>query len=191
MEEMIEGFNQLSVLRSLVIRRAVIGPGFVPHLAEISQKLFPQNLAILKIERCKISKEATLDLVKSLQNKNYIRTLALVGVSFDLESIKEICAYLQKKPYVEDIDLSDNRLDPKLFLLLLETLSTVKTLKSINLSWNMFFENARGPQIGTYVREEHLIYGRADEPIEFPAATIAEEVTSQQEFPDGITEVVN
>ena len=68
-----------------------------------------------------------------------------MGVSFDFESVKEMCIYLTKKPYVEDLDLSDNRLDPKLFLHLLEALSTVKTLKALNLSWNLFLENARGP----------------------------------------------
>ena len=52
MEEIIAGFSQLEVLSSLVIRRSVLGPEFVPHLAAISLKIFPSNLAILKIEKC-------------------------------------------------------------------------------------------------------------------------------------------
>ena len=91
-----------------------------------------------------------------------------MAVNFDAESVKELCVYLAKKPYVEDLDLSDNRLDPKLFLLILEALSALNTLKALNLSWNFLLERARGPQIGTYVKEEFIIYGRADEPIVFP-----------------------
>lgn len=168
MDDLMEGFAQLEVLRSLVIRRSVIGRSAIPHLSTMFEKIFPSNLATLKIERCQISKEATLLLVRSLQEKCYIRTLALVGVSFDQESIREMCAYLVKKPYVEDLDLSNNRVNPKLFLLLLEALSTLTTLKSLNLSWNLLLENARGPQIGTYVKEENIVYGRANEPIEYP-----------------------
>ena len=51
-----------------------------------------------------------------LNERCYVRSLALVNVSFDSESIAVFCEYLSKKPYVEDLDLSDNRLDPKLFL---------------------------------------------------------------------------
>ena len=167
LEEMIAGFSQLEVIRSLVIRRSVIGPRVVPHIAKIKLQIFPSNLATLKIEKCQISKQTTLELVKCLQGKCYIRNLALVGVNFDQESVRELCVYLAKKPYVEDLDLSDNRMDPKLFRLILEALSALNSLKYINLSWNLFLDKARGPQIGTYVKEENIIYGRADEPIDY------------------------
>ena len=88
-------------------------------------------------------------------------------MNFDQESVRELCVYLSKKPYVEDLDLSDNRMDPKLFRLILEALSALTSLKYLNLSWNLFLDKARGPQIGTYVKEENIIYGRADEPIDY------------------------
>ena len=51
---------------------------------------------------------------------------------------------------------------------MLEALSELKTLKSLNISWNLLIELKKGPQIGTVIKEEKLIYGRADEPIIFP-----------------------
>ena len=80
-----------------------------------------------------------------------------------------MCAFLSKKSHLEDIDLSNNRVEPKLFLPLLEALSKNHQLKHINLSWNLFFEKARGPQIGTYCKEEKLVFGVADQPIDFEA----------------------
>ena len=47
----------------------------------------------------------------------------MVRVAFDAESIAVFCEYLSKKPYVEDLDLSDNRLDPKVFRTILKALS--------------------------------------------------------------------
>ena len=35
MDDIVEGFASLDVLRSLVIRRSVIGPGIVPHIEAI------------------------------------------------------------------------------------------------------------------------------------------------------------
>ena len=95
MEELFRGFAQLDVLRSIVLRRQAIGPEVTPYLTEMMQKIFPNNLATLKIERCQIGKEATLALTECLNaRKCYIRTLALVGVSFDEESIAQMCIYL-------------------------------------------------------------------------------------------------
>ena len=63
--------------------------------------------------------------------------------------------------------MSDNRLAPKLFLPILAALSTARSIKSLNLSWNLLLEKARAPQIGTYVREERIVQ-HSKEPITFP-----------------------
>ena len=167
LEELTAGFAELDVLRSLVIRRSVIGTGFLTYLSQTTLKIFPNNLGVLKIERCQISREATLALIRTLQEKSYIRTLALVGVNFDEQSIEELCQYLQKKTHVEHLDLSDNKLAPRLFLPILAALSTARSIKSLNLSWNLLLEKARGPQIGTYVKEERIVQ-YSKEPISFP-----------------------
>ena len=93
-------------------------------------------------------------------------------MTFDEESIAELCEYLVKKQYVEELDLSDNRVDPKMFHPLLEALANTRSLKHLNISWNLLLEKARGPQIGTYVKEEKIIFGRADEPIDFASMTV-------------------
>ena len=161
-EELIAGFCQLDIVSSLVLRRTAIGVGSLPYLTSMAEKIFPSNLLVLKIERCQIGKEMTLGLCQMLNKRCYIRTLALVRVAFDAESIAVFCEYLSKKPYVEDLDLSDNRLDPKVFRPILKALSKLQSLKQLNISWNILLTNARGPQIGTYVKEEKIIYGRAD-----------------------------
>ena len=63
--------------------------------------------------------------MKILRERCYVRTLSLVRVNFDAESVDELCMYLSKKPhpYVEDLDLSDNRLAPALFGKILEVLA--------------------------------------------------------------------
>ena len=106
-----------------------------------------------------------------MQEKCYVRVLSLVGVNFDEESIEVFCDFLTKKNHLEELDVSDNRLKPKAFFPILEAISTMKTLKTLNISWNVLLTEAKPPQIGTYVKEEELIYGRADEPIEFPPTT--------------------
>ena len=149
--ELLAGLCELSVLRSLVLRRTTIGLNCLPYLQVLTESIFPSNLAVLKIEKCKISRETTLGICLMLKERCYVRSLALVRVSFDSESIAVFCEYLSKKPYVEDLDLSDNRLDPKLFLPILQALSKLSSLKQLNISWNLLLEKARGPQIGTYV----------------------------------------
>ena len=166
-EDLMAGFQELDVLKQLVIRRTKVGLGCIPYLLNIQETIFPHNLVVLKIEHCQIDKETTLALIEGLREKSYIRTLSLVRVAFTPESIVELCEFLSHRSYIEELDLSDNRLEPKLFAPIIETLTRCKNLKSINLSWNLLLEKARGPQIGTYIKEEKLIYGRADEPIEF------------------------
>ena len=65
-------------------------------------------------------------------------------VNFDQESVNVFCEYLTKKPYVEDLDLSDNRLEPKIFMPILEALIHHRSLKSLNISWNTLLENSKG-----------------------------------------------
>ena len=145
MEEIFAGFKELKVLKQLVIRRSKVGLGSIYYLTKIAEKIFPNNLVVLKIENCEISKQTTLALVRSLKGKSYIRILSLVRVSFDSNSIAEMCKILNERNYIEELDLSDNRLVPKLFLPLVEALSKCRTLKSINLSWNLLIEKGRPP----------------------------------------------
>ena len=144
-------------------------------------KIFPNNLNTLKIEKCKISKEATFDLISALKERNYVRVLSLVSVSFDAESIEVFCELLEKKNSIEELDLSDNHLDPKLFHQILSSLSKCRAIKSLNLSWNLLLEKAKPPQIGTYCKEENIVYGRADEPIEFPPTPPSEKADATGE----------
>lgn len=115
-----------------------------------------------------------------LLERCYIRQLALVRVAFNSQSIQVFCQYLGKKPYVEDLDLSDNRLDPKEFRPLLSALSKLQSLRSLNIARNLLLANARGPQIGTFVKEEKIIYGRASQPIEFENQDALQPLSSER-----------
>ena len=141
----------------------MIGVDFLPFLANIACKIFPNNLTVLKIERCQISREATLGIVRFLRDQSYVRVVSLVRVSFDAESIGVMCQYLTTKPYVEELDLSDNRLEPRVFRPLLVALTKHRSLKSLNLAWNALLERSQGAQIGTYVQEEKLVFGLANQ----------------------------
>ena len=76
-------------------------------------KIFPNNLNILKIEKCAITKEATYELMITMREKCYVRVLSLVSVNFDDESIEVFCDFLSRKNHIEELDLSDNKLKPK------------------------------------------------------------------------------
>lgn len=97
-------------MKQLVIRRSQIGLGCIPYLMNIQDKIFPHNLVTLKIEHCQIDRETTLALVQGLREKSYIRALSLVRVAFDTDSIAELCQFLSHRSYIEELDLSDNRL---------------------------------------------------------------------------------
>lgn len=153
---------------SLILRRTAICSESIPHLAQILVRIFPHNLHTLKIEKCQINKEATFDLVSALKEINYVQNLSLVDVSFDAESVQIFCEMLKKKNFIEELDLSDNRLEPKLFHPILAAIPKCRLLKSLNISWNLLLQGAKPPQLGTYCREEDIVFGRADEPIEFP-----------------------
>ena len=150
----LEGLTELSQMRSLVLRRTTISEESIPHISELMVKIFPNNLNVLKIEKCHISKEATFDLVSALKERNYVRVLSLVSVSFDTESIEVFCQLLEKKNFIEELDLSDNRLEPKQFHPILDALAKTRSIKSLTLSWNLLLEKAKPPQIGTYCKEE-------------------------------------
>lgn len=49
---LLEGFIELNMLRALVLRRTAICTESIPHLAQFMVKIFPNNLNILKIEKC-------------------------------------------------------------------------------------------------------------------------------------------
>jgi len=139
------GFASLDKLSSIVLRRTVVGLETIAKLALTFIKIIPDNLSTLKIERCQISKEATYDLVSILSNKNYLRCLSLVSVNFDAESIGVMCELLEKKNYLEELDLSDNRLDPKLFLPLLKSLGESRLLRHVNIAWNLLLNKSKPP----------------------------------------------
>ena len=79
--------------------------------------------------------------------------------------------------------MSDNRIEPKLFWPLLAAISTMTSLRYLNISWNLLLEKARGPQIGTFIKEEKLIYGRADEKIVFPDPPAKAQETTEAAAP--------
>ena len=67
----------------------------------------------LRIEKCKINREAILGLIKELNKGCFVKKLALVAVNLDEESIAELCEYIESSRYLEDLDLSWNQLQPK------------------------------------------------------------------------------
>ena len=84
-------------------------------------------------------------MVTTMREKCYVRVLSLVGVNFDEESIEVFCDFLSKKNHLEELDVSDNRLKPKAFFPILEAISTMKTLKTLNISWNVLLTEAKPP----------------------------------------------
>ena len=106
---------------------------------------FPYNLNTLKIENCNISKQTTYGLVCALKQRNYVRVLSLVGLSFSAESIAILCSLLEKRNFIEELDLSNNRIEPKLFHPLLESLSKVRQMKSLSIAWNLLLQKAQPP----------------------------------------------
>ena len=54
-------------------------------------KKFPFHLEELRIENCKIEKEVTIQLIRILNEKSYIKKLALVDIDIEDESFKEFC----------------------------------------------------------------------------------------------------
>ena len=56
LEELMAGFAELDVLRSLVIRRSVVGTGFLTYLAQTTLKIFRTSINCVKCFRMMYSK---------------------------------------------------------------------------------------------------------------------------------------
>jgi len=65
-----------------------------------------------------------------------LRKLSLVQASLCNKDTKNLCDIIKKSELLIDLDLSWNELSSQSMLKLAETLSTNRTLKHLNLSWN-------------------------------------------------------
>lgn len=111
--KILDGANELYVLRQFVLKRNEFGIESLKRTADLLTRFFPSNLQELRIEKCKIAKDVTLSLMHELKKNCFVKRLALVAVNFDEESIAAFCEYLSNSRYLEDLDLSSNQLSPK------------------------------------------------------------------------------
>ena len=70
----------------------------------------------------------------------HLRSLSLVRMQLNKLSLARLATFVDKSEYLEDLDISWNDLIPLDFVPLLQTISTNKTLVSLNLSCNSLIE---------------------------------------------------
>lgn len=72
----------------------------------------PHNLEELKLINCKIHASTTYQLLETLNERSYIRKLALVKANLNEASIKVLVDYIRYQRFLIDLDISWNGLRP-------------------------------------------------------------------------------
>lgn len=81
-------------------------------MSRLFTKFFPLNLDELRIENCKVTKEDMLKLLKALNKESYVKKLSLVQANLDEKSVLELSKLVSNSRYLQELDISKNRLRP-------------------------------------------------------------------------------
>ena len=99
--------NTISVID---LRKNTVGKKSVEHMSDLFLRSFPRHLQVLRIVDCKMDHPSTYMLLRLLNQKSNLRTLALVDASFDERNEKELVSYLKHNNTLKELDLSWNQM---------------------------------------------------------------------------------
>jgi len=132
----LDGTYFLESLQSFAIKGQEFGTQSIPKMYRLLDKQFPFQLQELKIIKCRIQPFETEALLDCLNRQSFIKTLVLMKVSFNTESLKKLCLFIERNSYLRQIDLSWNELSCVQYVPILHSLSANQYLTEINLSHN-------------------------------------------------------
>ena len=82
----------------------------------------------------------TRELLNQFNGNCYVKRFGLVNAHVEDDMMDSLCLFTQESPYLEEIDISYNKLKPSSFGKLMNTLATNNQLMYINLSWNFLLD---------------------------------------------------
>lgn len=142
MSKIIQGLKKLKACKKLVYRYNIFMHKSVAEIEDLLSKKLPNNLEELRIENCKIEQGVTRKLVKML-HRSSLRKLSLVNANLLEDSFEDLCLFVDDASYLQEIDVSWNKLRPNSFFRLLDIIANNNQLMYLNLSYNQLFDNTQ------------------------------------------------
>jgi hypothetical protein len=99
----------------------------------------PYHLEELKLIDLKVSPIVSHNLLNSLQQKCYLRKLALINVQIS-QNFAQLLTYIEECQYLEFLTLNWCEVNHREVRSLVQTLSKNQRLREINLEWNVLLE---------------------------------------------------
>jgi len=100
----------------------------------IVEKRSPNHLEELRIEKCKMGSNICGKLIDMLNERSFLKKLALVDVGLDDHCVDNLCGYLCYSFNLEELDISSAAVSPKKMLRFLEVISENKKISNLNLA---------------------------------------------------------
>ena len=145
MSKIIEGLKKLKACKKLVYRYNIFMHKSLVEIEDLLAKKLPNNLEELRIENCRIEQGVTRQLMKMLKRSS-LRKLSLVNANLLEDSFEDLCQFVDDANYLQEIDVSWNKLRPISFYRLLDIIAKNNQLMYLNLSYNQLFDNTPEPK---------------------------------------------
>ena len=83
-------------------------------------------------------------MVLNQLEKRFLKRISLIDAHINHDIMhKYFCNFIVSSKYLEEINISDNKLMPKSFIRFFEVLASNKSIKYLNLSWNCLLEDSK------------------------------------------------
>lgn len=137
----LSGIKKLKDFKKIIYRRNEFHVKSLAEFKGILSRKIPNHLEEFRLENCKVEPSITEQLIDCLNEKCYIKNLALVNANLTVHSFKKLTKFVEESQYLEMLDMSRNQLRPQCFFDFMEVLQNINQLLYINLSNNLLFED--------------------------------------------------
>ena len=108
----------------------------------IGFRYLPYHLEELRLVNCKISAQAVTSLLDVLEERNYLKRLALVNAQVNDSCLKKIVPFIRSSRTLIELDLSWNIFRNKNLLEFFDAIGDNKQLQNLNISWNSLVDRS-------------------------------------------------
>ena len=88
------------------------------------ERKIPNHIEELRIENCQIDTQMTRELLLQFNGNCYLKRFGLVNAGVKDDMMDSLCEFATESSYLEEIDISYNRLSPFSFEKLMNVLAT-------------------------------------------------------------------
>ena len=119
----LRGIKKLKDFKKIVYRHNVFLDKSLKEMKGVLERRIPNHLEELRLENCRIEPKITRELVDLFAGACYIKRIGLVDAKLQDDTMDKFCSFVADSAYLEEIDISYNKLRPASFSKLVHVLA--------------------------------------------------------------------